>query len=76
MPDRAELTQAQADVLHLLARGQSYKEIALMWRVNRKTVYYHANAARDAIGARTITQAAVIYAQTASMNSPADGVNL
>lgn len=71
----ANLTQAQADVLHLLARGKSYKEIALIWKVNRKTVYYHANAARDAIGAKTITQAAVIYAQTANIQVPFDSVN-
>ena len=60
-----ELTQAQADVLYLLSRGQSHKQIAYAWHVDKTTVWRHANAARDALGAKTIYQAVVIYALSA-----------
>ena len=69
------LTPAQADVLRLLGSGKSYKEIALMWKVRRETVWLYARIARDAIGARTIFQAVALYAQSDNIQDPVDKVN-
>ena len=69
------LTPAQADVLRLLGSGKSYKEIALEMGVKRKTVWLYARTARDVIGASTIIQAVVAYAQSANIQVPVDKVN-
>lgn len=60
----AQLTPRQYLVVYLLARGRSYKQIARVLRINRRTVYIHATRARDCVGAETVTQAVALMARS------------
>jgi DNA-binding NarL/FixJ family response regulator len=58
--DFATLTPRQKDVLSLLARGRSNKEIARMLGIAEATIKIHTAALLRVLGVRNRTEAAVV----------------
>ena len=67
---RPELTSRQAEVLALLARGATNKEIAVALRVGERTVKYHVTAIFDRLHAGNRTEAVAIALQLGLVRSP------
>lgn len=66
-----KLTPRQNEVLHLLARGMSNKEVARELNIAEGTSKIHTAALLRALGARNRTEAAFMSAKLLSSNEPA-----
>jgi NarL family two-component system response regulator LiaR len=64
-PSGARLTEREADVLRLLAKGMANKEIARTLGVGQQTVKSHVSNILAKLGVRSRTQAALLAARVA-----------
>jgi DNA-binding NarL/FixJ family response regulator len=71
----AHLTPRQRDVLPLLARGMSNKEIARALKIAEATTKIHAAALCRLLGARNRTEAAVVASKLLQLNGTRGSVN-
>jgi DNA-binding NarL/FixJ family response regulator len=60
--DKGHLTQRQYEVLQLLGKGKSAKEIAVGLNISDRTVEFHKYRLMDALGIRTVAELAAFAA--------------
>ena len=70
--DRASLTEREASILRLMARGMSNADIAAQLIIGSETVKSHVSSVLGKLGARDRTQA-VIAAYESGFVVPTDG---
>ena len=66
VPRNSNLTERQSEVVRLLAKGLSYREIGRGLRISEATVKQHAHAAYRSLGVSSRVQAVITLSRRAS----------